>query len=81
VPEGGVDDLLVYLARQLVSQPDEVRVSRAERDGAVVLELRVAADDLGKVIGKGGRIARALRTLVRASGAKTGERRLLEIVA
>lgn len=76
-----MEDLLVYLARQLVSQPDEVRVSRSERDDAVVLELRVAADDLGKVIGKGGRIARALRTLVRASGAKTGERRLLEIVA
>jgi uncharacterized protein len=75
-----VEDLLVYLARQLVSQPDEVRVSRSERDDAVVLELRVADDDLGKVIGKGGRIARALRTLVRASGAKTGERRLLEIV-
>jgi predicted RNA-binding protein YlqC (UPF0109 family) len=79
--EGGVDDLLIYLARRLVSQPDEVRVSRTERDDAVVLELRVAADDLGKVIGKGGRIARALRTLVRASGAKSGERRLLEIVA
>jgi uncharacterized protein len=76
-----VEDLLVYLARQLVSQPDEVRVARSERDDAVVLELRVAADDRGKVIGKGGRIARALRTLVRASGAKTGERRLLEIVA
>jgi predicted RNA-binding protein YlqC (UPF0109 family) len=76
-----VEDLLVYLARQLVSQPDEVRVSRSEREDAVVLELRVAADDLGRVIGKGGRIARALRTLVRASGAKTGERRLLEIVA
>ena len=79
--EGGVDELLVYLARRLVSHPDQVRVSRSERDDAVVLELRVAADDLGKVIGKGGRIARALRTLVRASGAKTGERRLLEIVA
>ena len=79
--DGGVDDLLVYLARQLVSQPDAVRVSRSEREDGVVLELRVAPDDLGKVIGKGGRIARALRTLVRASGAKTGERRLLEIVA
>jgi predicted RNA-binding protein YlqC (UPF0109 family) len=81
VAEGGVDELLVYLARQLVSHPDEVRLSRSERDGAVVLELHVASEDLGKVIGKGGRIARALRTLVRASGAKTGERRLLEIVA
>jgi uncharacterized protein len=75
-----VEDLLAYLARQLVANPDEVRVVRTERDDAVLLELHVAPDDVGKVIGKGGRIARALRTLVRASGAKTGERRLLEIV-
>jgi predicted RNA-binding protein YlqC (UPF0109 family) len=57
-----------------------VRVVRVEREDAVVLELHVAPDDVGKVIGKGGRIARSLRTLVRASGAKAGERRLLEIV-
>jgi uncharacterized protein len=75
-----VEDLLAYLARQLVASPDDVRVVRTERDEAVLLELHVAPDDVGKVIGKGGRIARALRTLVRASGAKTGERRLLEIV-
>jgi predicted RNA-binding protein YlqC (UPF0109 family) len=75
-----VEDLLSYLARQLVANPDEVRVVRSERDDAVLLELHVAPDDVGKVIGKGGRIARALRTLVRASGAKSGERRLLEIV-
>ena len=81
MPEGAVDDLLVYVARQLVSRPDDVRVVRTERDDAVVLELHVAPDDAGKVIGKGGRIARALRVLVRTSGAKTGERRLLEIVA
>jgi predicted RNA-binding protein YlqC (UPF0109 family) len=76
----GVEDLLVYVARSLVEKPDEVRVERSERDGAVLLELHVAPDDVGKVIGKGGRIARSLRTLVRASGAKAGERRLLEIV-
>ena len=76
----GVEDLLVYVARTLVEKPDEVRVERSERDGAVLLELHVAPDDVGKVIGKGGRIARSLRTLVRASGAKAGERRLLEIV-
>ena len=76
----GVEELLVYLARTLVEKPDEVRVERTERDGAVLLELHVAPDDVGKVIGKGGRIARSLRTLVRASGAKAGERRLLEIV-
>ncbi len=76
-----MEELLAYLARNLVTKPEEVRVVRSERDGAVLLELHVAPDDVGKVIGKGGRIARALRTLVRTSGAKTGERRLLEIVA
>ncbi len=73
--------MLVFLARQLVSRPDDVSVSRSERDDAVLFELRVAPDDLGRVIGKGGRTARSLRVLVRASGAKAGERRLLEIVA
>jgi len=75
-----VEELVAYLARCLVDSPDEVRVERAERDGAVVIQLRVAPDDVGKVIGKQGRIARALRTLVRASGTKRGERILLEIV-
>ena len=75
-----MEEALEYLARKLVSQPDEVRVVRVELEDAVMLELHVAPDDVGKVIGKGGRIARSLRTLVRASGAKTGERRLLEIV-
>ena len=71
--------LLEHVARSLVSKPEEVRVTRSERDGDVLFELRVAEEDLGKVIGKGGRLARALRTLVRASGTKAGERRLLEI--
>jgi predicted RNA-binding protein YlqC (UPF0109 family) len=75
-----VEELLVYVARKLVDKPDEVRVVRSERNGEVVLELHVAKDDLGKVIGRQGRIARALRTIVRASGAKANERRLLEIV-
>ncbi|MDQ3867886.1 MAG: KH domain-containing protein [Actinomycetota bacterium] len=76
-----MEELLEYVAKGLVTRPEAVRVVRSERDGAVLLELHVAEEDLGKVIGKGGRIARALRTIVRASGAKTGERRLLEIVA
>jgi predicted RNA-binding protein YlqC (UPF0109 family) len=74
-----VEELLAYLARGLVDSPDEVRVSRTERDDAVVLVLEVAPDDVGKVIGRHGRVARALRTLVRASSAKTGDRTLLEI--
>jgi uncharacterized protein len=75
-----VEDLLEYLAKNLVDKPDEVRVVRTEREGAIVLELHVAPDDVGKVIGRQGRIARALRTLVRASGGRRHERALLEIV-
>ncbi len=73
------EQLLEYLARQLVDEPDEVQVERVERDDAVVLQLHVAPDDVGKVIGRHGRMARALRTVIRAGG--TGRRRvLLEIV-
>jgi predicted RNA-binding protein YlqC (UPF0109 family) len=75
-----LEDLLDYLARRLVAHPDEVSVTRAERDGETVLQLRVAADDVGKVIGRHGRVVRALRTLTRASAARSGERVLLEIV-
>jgi predicted RNA-binding protein YlqC (UPF0109 family) len=70
-----VEELLAYLARQLVEHPDEVRVERREDDdGTVMLELHVAPDDVGKVVGKGGRIAHALRTVVRASAVRTGRR-------
>ncbi len=75
-----MEELVVYLARNLVDRPEEVRVERTERDGVVVLRLHVAEEDLGKVIGRQGRIARALRTLVRASGGHRRERALLEIV-
>ena len=74
-----VDDLVVYLARRLVDEPDEVRVVRSERDDAVVLELHVAPGDRGKVIGRQGRIVRSLRTIVRAGAARAGQRTLLEI--
>ena len=73
-------ELLAYLARQLVDDPDAVSVEEVQREGAVVLELRVAKDDIGKVIGRQGRIARALRAVVRASGARSHRRVLLEIV-
>ena len=73
-------ELVEYLARRLVDEPDEVRVEELERDGDLVIELYVAKDDVGKVIGRQGRIARALRTLVRASAARRRGRVLLEIV-
>jgi predicted RNA-binding protein YlqC (UPF0109 family) len=75
-----VRELLDYLARRLVDEPDAVRVEEADEDGALVLRLHVAPDDVGKVIGRQGRIARALRTLVRAGGAHEGRRIVLEIV-
>lgn len=73
-------ELLAYLAKQLVDEPDAVSVEQVEREGAIVLMLRVAKDDVGKVIGRQGRIARALRAIVRASGAHSHRRVLLEIV-
>ena len=78
-PVGGVAELLAYLARELVDDPRAVRVESEERDGALVLLLHVAPDDVGKVIGRGGRIVRALRTVVRASSARDGRRVLVEI--
>ena len=74
-----MEDLLEYLAKSLVDEPDAVRVVRSEREGAVVLELHVAPDDVGKVIGRQGRIARALRAVVRAGGVRENRRVLLEI--
>ena len=72
-------ELLDYLARRLVDEPDAVRVEEVEEDGALLLRLHVAPDDVGKVIGRQGRIARALRTIVRAGAAREGRRVLLEI--
>jgi uncharacterized protein len=72
-------ELLEYLARRLVAEPDRVRVEAIEEDGALVLHLQVAEEDMGQVIGRNGRIARALRTIVRAAGAHEGRRVLLEI--
>jgi predicted RNA-binding protein YlqC (UPF0109 family) len=73
-------ELLEVLARRLVDDPDAVRVEREERDGVVVLRLFVAKEDVGKVIGRQGRIARALRQLVRAAAGRRRERVVLEIV-
>jgi predicted RNA-binding protein YlqC (UPF0109 family) len=74
-----MDELLAWIARQLVDAPDEVRVERIEREDVTVLRLHVAPDDVGKVIGRQGRLARALRALVRAASARSDTRLLFEI--
>ena len=73
-------DLLEDLARRLVDEPEAVRVEREEREDVVVLRLQVAKEDVGKVIGRQGRIARALRQLVRAYSGRERKRFMLEIV-
>jgi uncharacterized protein len=72
-------ELVEYLARRLVEKPEDVRVEEDEDDGDLVIRLRVAPEDVGRVIGRGGRIARALRTVVRACGVNEERRVLLEI--
>jgi uncharacterized protein len=73
-------DLLEYLARGLVEDPDQVEVDEVQEDGALVLELSVGDDDYGNIIGRGGRTASALRTVVKSGGAKRGQRVFLDIV-
>ena len=72
-------ELVEYLARRLVEKPDEVRVEEDEEDGDLVIRLHVAPEDIGRVIGRGGRIVRALRTVARACGAREDRRVVLEI--
>jgi predicted RNA-binding protein YlqC (UPF0109 family) len=74
-----VAELLEWIARRLVDDPEAVRVETEEREDVVVFHLHVAPDDVGKVIGRQGRLARALRSLVRAAGARADRRYLLEI--
>lgn len=73
-------ELLEYFARRLVSRPEDVQVEEVEKDGMTVLRLSVAQEDLGKVIGRQGRIAHALRTVVKASAAKEDRRVTVEIL-
>ena len=73
-------DLIDYIARALVDHPEEVSVTEVEGNQTSVLELKVAKDDLGKVIGKIGRTARAMRTILGAASAKLKKRTVLEII-
>ena len=73
-------DMILYIAKALVDNPDEVTVTEVEGNQTSVLELKVAKEDLGKVIGKQGRTARAMRTILSAASAKVKKRTVLEIV-
>jgi predicted RNA-binding protein YlqC (UPF0109 family) len=78
--EPALRDLVDFLARGLVDHPEEVEVDEVEEPDALVYELKVAEDDLGKVIGKQGRTAKALRTILSAASAKSRRRVILEIL-
>ncbi len=77
---GDVRKLVEEIAKALVDAPDQVQVSEAEGDGETVLELRVAQPDMGRVIGRQGRIARSIRAIVAAAGEKLDKRFALEIL-
>lgn len=73
-------DLVEYIVKSLVDVPDEVSINVVEGEKSTILELRVASEDVGKVIGKQGRIAKAIRTILSASATKGGKRAVLEIL-
>ncbi|MCQ2604623.1 MAG: KH domain-containing protein [Spirochaetia bacterium] len=73
-------DLVEYIAKSLVDDPENVSVNIIEGEKSTILELRVSQDDIGKVIGKHGRIAKAVRTVLSAAASKSGKRVVLEIL-
>jgi predicted RNA-binding protein YlqC (UPF0109 family) len=73
-------DLIGYIAQALVDHPEQVNVTEVEGDQTTVLELKVAKEDIGKVIGKQGRTVRSMRTILNAASAKIKKRTVLEIV-
>ena len=76
-----MQELIEYIARSLVTKPDEVQVTEKESDRGTVLELNVASEDMGKIIGKQGRIVKALRTVVKAAAVKQNKKVVVEIVS
>ena len=77
--EHSMKDLLLYIAKNLVEDPDAVTVTEVPGEQETTLELRVAPDDMGRVIGKQGRIAKAIRTLMRSAAAKVNQEIMVEI--
>lgn len=75
-----MDELVRFIAVNLVDKPDEVKVVVKEEDQTTIIELTVAPDDMGKVIGKQGRIAKAIRTVVKAASAREDKKYIVEIV-
>lgn len=73
-------ELVEFIAKALVDNPDEVHVNEIEGSQSVIIELRVAQEDMGKVIGKQGRIAKAIRTVVKAAAIKDNKRVVVEII-
>ena len=73
-------ELVEYIARSIASQPDDVKVTEETTNGRVVLRLEVAPEDKGKVIGRQGKVAQSMRTLLRVAAVKQGTRAILEIV-
>lgn len=73
-------DLVEYIVKSLVDFPDDVAVNVIEGEKSTILELKVATEDIGKVIGKQGRIAKAIRTILSATATKSGKRAVLEIL-
>jgi predicted RNA-binding protein YlqC (UPF0109 family) len=73
-------ELIEYIAKSLVDDPSQVTVSEVEGANSIIIELHVASEDMGRVIGRGGRVANSMRTLVRVIAAKEGKRVTLEIV-
>ena len=76
----GMKELLTYIARNLVDHPDAVSVTEHKGESETVLELRVAPEDMGKVIGRQGRVAKCIRTVMRAAAAKENKRVIVDIV-
>ena len=73
-------ELVQYLAKALVSNPDAVEIKESEHDGATVFEVKVAKEDLGRIIGKQGRTAKSIRTLLNAAASRDNRRVILEII-
>ncbi|MCQ1528024.1 KH domain-containing protein [Lutispora saccharofermentans] len=73
-------DLIEVIAKALVDKPEEVKVKEIEGDRSIIIELTVAPEDMGKVIGKQGRIAKAIRTVVKSAAAKTDKKVIVEIL-